>query len=206
MDAWRASAIFSRGPGQVADADAGAHRLVKEEASTTRSPRSSESAASPAARPRSGSSRVRVVPFSGIPELRARRRARPGACAFRPRSVQPAGLWALGMMWASLDRPLGERPPRRGAEVEPVGLQRHRHQLDPDPLQDQQRAVVGRLLDDDPVTGESSCSEQHHAGLGASRWRPSPAPRRARRGARRSTRRARVPDPGPVGEGLRPSP
>ena len=63
-----------------------------------------------------------------------------------------------------LDRPLGERRFER-AEVEPVGLQRHRHQLDPELLQEQQRAVVGRLLDDDPVAGPEQVLEQHRAGL-----------------------------------------
>ena len=88
-----------------------------------------------------------------------------------------------------LDRPLGERR-LEGAEVEPVGLQRHRHQLDPEPLQEQQRAVVGRLLDDHPVAGPEQMLEQHRPAPPASRWRPSPARRRARRAARRSTRRA----------------
>ena len=88
-----------------------------------------------------------------------------------------------------LDRPLGERR-LEGAEVEPVGLQRHRHQLDAEPLQQQQRAVVGRLLDDDPVAGLEQVLEQHRRPPPASRWRPSPARRRARRAARRSTGRA----------------
>ncbi len=61
-----------------------------------------------------------------------------------------------------LDRPLGERRFER-REVEPVGLQRHRHQLDAEPLQQQQRAVVGRLLDDDPVAGLEQVLEQHPA-------------------------------------------
>ena len=49
-----------------------------------------------------------------------------------------------------LDRPVGQGRLERG-DVEPVGLERDRHQLDAEPLQHQQRAVVGRLLDDDPV-------------------------------------------------------
>ena len=48
-----------------------------------------------------------------------------------------------------LDRALGQRRLER-ADVEPVGLQRDRHQLDAELLQEQQRAVVGRLLDRRP--------------------------------------------------------
>ena len=78
--------------------------------------------------------------------------------------MQPAGLWALGMMWASLTGPSASAA-SKAAEVEPVGLQRHRHQLDPEPLQEQQRAVVGRLLDDDPVAGLEQMLEQHRPRL-----------------------------------------
>ena len=49
-----------------------------------------------------------------------------------------------------LDRALRQRRFQL-AEVEPVGLQGDRNQLDPNLLQEQQGAVVGRLLDDDPV-------------------------------------------------------
>ena len=63
-----------------------------------------------------------------------------------------------------LDRPLGERR-LQCPEVEPVGLQRHRHQLGPELAQEQQGAVVGRLLDDDPVAGADEVAEQHRAGL-----------------------------------------
>ena len=61
-----------------------------------------------------------------------------------------------------LDRPLREGRFER-PDVDPVGLERHRHQLDPDPLQEQQRAVVGRLLDDDPVAGREQVLEEHRA-------------------------------------------
>ena len=63
-----------------------------------------------------------------------------------------------------LDRPLGERRFQR-ADVEPVGLQRDRHQLDPELLQQQQGAVVGRLLDDDPVARPEQVLEEHRARL-----------------------------------------
>ena len=93
------------------------------------------------------------------------------------------------MTWASLIGPSVERR-LEGAEVEPVGLQRHRHQLDPEPLQHQQRAVVGRLLDDDPVAWLEQVLEQHPAGLQRAVGDHHLRRRRARRAARRSTRRA----------------
>ena len=68
------------------------------------------------------------------------------------------------MTWASLIGPSRERR-FEGRHVEPVVLQRDRHQLDPEPLQHQQRAVVGRLLDHDPVAGLEQVLEQHPARL-----------------------------------------
>ena len=68
------------------------------------------------------------------------------------------------MTWASLIGPCVKRR-FEGADVEPVRLQRDRHQLDAEPLQHQQRAVVGRLLDDDPVAGLEQVLEQHPPGL-----------------------------------------
>src|SRR5581483_10568945 len=49
-----------------------------------------------------------------------------------------------------LHRPLSQGP-LDGADVEPVGLERRRDQLDSGAPQEQERAVVGGLLDDDPV-------------------------------------------------------
>ena len=63
-----------------------------------------------------------------------------------------------------LDRPLGERRLQR-ADVEPVGLERHRHQLDAELLQQQQGAVIGRLLDDHPVARLEQVLEQHRPRL-----------------------------------------
>ena len=107
------------------------------------------------------------------------------------------------MTWASLIGPPRERRFER-PEVEAVGLQRHRHQLDPEPLQHQQRAVIGRLLDDDPVAGLEQMLEQHPARLqrpvgdhhlpGVEPAMPLGDP----------LAEPRMPDPGPVGERLFP--
>ena len=98
------------------------------------------------------------------------------------------GVVEVGDDVGELDRPLGERR-LEGAEVEPVGLQRHRHQLDPEPLQQQQRAVVGRLLDDHPVAGLEQVLEEHRPRLERAVGDHHLARRRARRGARRPTGR-----------------
>ena len=63
-----------------------------------------------------------------------------------------------------LDRALGKRPLDR-VDVDAVGLERHRHELDPELLEQQQGAVVGRLLDDHPVAGDEQVPEEHRAGL-----------------------------------------
>ena len=63
-----------------------------------------------------------------------------------------------------LDRALVEGGFER-RESSAVVLERDRHQLDPEPLQHQQRAVVGRLLDHDPVAGLEQVLEEHPARL-----------------------------------------
>ena len=68
------------------------------------------------------------------------------------------------MTWASLIGPSASAA-LQGGDVEPVGLERHRHQLDTEPLQHQQRAVVGRLLDHHPVAGLEQVLEEHRPGL-----------------------------------------
>ena len=87
-----------------------------------------------------------------------------------------------------LDRPLCQRG-FEGGDVEPVVLERDRHQLDPEPLQHQQRAVVGRLLDHHPVPRPRAGARRASSRPPASRWRPSPGRRRAPRAAARPTRR-----------------
>ena len=84
--------------------------------------------------------------------------------ALRRRERAAGGVVEVGDDVGELDRTVVQRR-LEGADVEPVGLQRHRHQLDSEPLQHQQRAVVGRLLDHDPVTGLEQVLEQHPARL-----------------------------------------
>ena len=91
-----------------------------------------------------------------------------------------------------------------GRDVEPVGLQRHRHQLHPEPLQHQQRAVVGRLLDDHPVAGAQQVLEQHRPRLQRAvgdHHLPVVEPSVP---LRDPAAEAGMPDPGPVGERLLP--
>ncbi len=63
-----------------------------------------------------------------------------------------------------LHRSLGEGG-LEGGDLESVLLERHRDQLDAEPLQHQQRAVVGRLLDDHAVTGAEQVLEEHRPRL-----------------------------------------
>ncbi len=63
-----------------------------------------------------------------------------------------------------LDRPLLQRRLQLG-DVEPVGLQPHRHQLDAELLQQEQSAVIGRLLDDHPISRAEQVLEEHRPRL-----------------------------------------
>ena len=113
------------------------------------------------------------------------------------------GIVEVGDYVGELDRAGGERRLEL-ADVEPVVLERHRHQLDPQPLQHQQRAVIRRLLDNHPVARLQQVLEEHPARL----QRPigdhhlpgiePPMP------LGNPLAEPRMPDPGPVGKRLLP--
>ncbi len=65
---------------------------------------------------------------------------------------------------SELDRPFGERS-LEGADVEAVVLERHGDELDAGALEQQQRAVIGRLLDDHAVSGFERVAEQERRRL-----------------------------------------
>ena len=102
-----------------------------------------------------------------------------------------------------LDRALRERRLQRG-DVEAVVLERDRDQLDAEALEHQQRAVVGRLLDHDPVSGLEQVLEEHRAPL----ERPVGDHHLSRLEVAMALgdplAEPRMPDPGPVGERLFP--
>jgi len=121
----------------------------------------------------------------------------------RGRERATGGVVEVGDDVGELDRSLGKRRLQR-RDIQPVGLERDRHQLDPEPLQHQQRAVVGRLLDHDPVTRLEQVLEEHPAGLQrpvGDHHLPGVEPSVP---LRDPLAQPRVPDPGPVGERLFP--
>ena len=78
--------------------------------------------------------------------------------------MQPAGLWKLGMTCASFTGPVGAGALDRG-DVDAVGLQRRGRDLGAGLVQQQQGAVVGRLLDDHPVAGADEVAEEERGAL-----------------------------------------
>jgi hypothetical protein len=86
------------------------------------------------------------------------------AAALLRRERAARGVVEVGDDVRQLHRALLEGRFDRG-DVEPVGLETDRNQLDPEPLEHQQRAVVCGLLDDHPVAGPDEPLEEHRARL-----------------------------------------
>ena len=75
-------------------------------------------------------------------------------------SVQPAGFWKLGMMWASRGRAPASSACSSAPTSIPSGLERDREDLGAEVLQREQRAVVGRGLDHHEVAGPHQLLEE----------------------------------------------
>ena len=69
------------------------------------------------------------------------------------------------MMWASVGRAPSSSAACERADVDAVGLERDRQDLRAEVAQRQQRAVVGRRLDDHEVAGLDQLLEQERVGL-----------------------------------------
>ncbi len=74
------------------------------------------------------------------------------------------GVVEVGDHVGELHRAAGERR-LEGVQVEPVRLQRHRHQLRARTAEQQQGAVVGGLLDDHAIAGLDHVAEEQRRGL-----------------------------------------
>jgi hypothetical protein len=102
-----------------------------------------------------------------------------------------------------LQRAGGERRLER-LDVEAVLLQRDRDEIDAEPAEQQQRAVVGGLLDRDAVAGVEEVLEEHRAGLERSVGDHHLRRLEVTVTLRDPLAEAGVADPGAVGEGPLP--
>ncbi len=78
----------------------------------------------------------------------------------RAESVHPAGFWKFGIKWANLTGASVERRLEL-VQVKAVLPNRHRHEVNPLLLEQEQRAVIGRLFRHHSVTRLKQVLEQN---------------------------------------------